>query len=239
MQLVATQNFINLINGWKKTNTTATPTSFSNAPDVDNGMNLITMGTGTGGSEYQALNVVGGDTAQKIVQLSTGGKLNADNGSTIPVWDRDLQVTNYNIGTAYNFLSVKDIWLSPRQSRNPFSNSSGTDIPYSIAVALTDDETPVTVETTNCQGNIYYGINAYASRALNNKVYIPFDYRYSDANRAPSFTAKKILITTARHDMATYPPIILAGGLLDNPIEVSYGANLMFELTHDLTVAFS
>lgn len=229
MQLVLTKNGKNLINSWTKSHTAGAPTSFSNNADVDNGMNLITMTTGTVGDHNTNFLYTPDSTHhQKLIQLSGHGYI-INNHSTyrsdLNVYDSLLQSEvvqtysgNIDFGNFYKFL------LHPYQTSSPLASSDdGT-----ISLALCEDEVAVTENTTDIEGECALQdsqeIITYTQGGT--IANIPFQYK---GNR--EFVAKKILLLTSiEHSATAFPPIIIAGGLLDTPITLNYGDEITFTL---------
>ena len=248
MQLIKTQNMLNIERAWNSSRRVANVTTFSNAADVDGGLNLLTTKTIT------KLNTNGlyreEASGGKLVQAGWGGGLLGDvqaskiHNENFNIYDSSLQKTtgSYSNGglskgnvlglCGFNYLSYSWQISGPNLGYGYFP-LSGSYNPGRLVLLLCNDDNPVTLATIGPEGDFMLPYSESFAKRADGKYdeYVVSLTFSSDASYPDPIEIKKILLAAplddgnyqSSEDWYQNGYIVLAGAVLDSPVTPSKG----------------
>lgn len=254
MQATITQNFLNCLNaynyGKERSDATNVPTEFTNAPNVDNGLNIISMSTGV----YDNINYLYTRTAnpanQKLYRLSQNGAITGTSSINGYVYNFDLTKETITNNTLFYNGVVKPTDMSrPTSSAVLFTGYGSTSgAAFRVIPMLCGSDTPITLDTTDSDGDILIPESVSSiSTVYNEDKSITVTYRISVKTGIANFTIKSVLFSGAYgytsgsgssaksatfYNATDYPPVILWGAVLDEPIVAEAGDAIKLSVTY-------
>lgn len=254
MQATITQNFLNCLNAYnyskQRGDETNVPTVFSNASNVDEGLNVISMSTGTlANSIYSRTS---NPANQKLYRLARNGELTGGNqyGST-PwgfVYNFDLTKTNiYDVFFDEGIVKPESM-LRPTLVGSLFGTASSDTPTFRVIPMLCTSSSAITLETTDSDGDIVIPASVETlTTTYNEDKSITVVYRIAIPANVASFTIRSVLFTgayaakhssgsssdtTTLYNATTYPPVILWGAVLDEAIEAEASDAIKLTVTY-------
>lgn len=239
MNATITQNAINLLNNYNapvvRENSTDDPTVFSNAPDVDGGRNVITMSTGQFNNNVYTR--VPNIASQKLLRIARNSRFATKNNSKdhLTVYNYDLTNTMIYVEYAGNYSYMDPAYMARPEGVSDLFDSRT----YGVIPMLCNGDDPITLDTSDVNGDIISYSNNILSTTYNEDGSITVVYRSTVPSNVTNFTLKSILFSTAgaggpsnKYSVSNLPPIIMWGLVLDTPIELEANDSVKISVTY-------